>query len=105
MRIKKWFLSKSYWMRGGIIGAIISVLLSLLTFPCLIIIKGVEGLSCVLLLSPVIILFTTFNFLDNFFAQFGMTIYLILVSILQFIAWVVIGVLLGWIIGKIKSKT
>ena len=69
--MKSWFASKPYWLKGGIVGVIISLLLALLATICFTINPGVEGLICLLL--PLGFTFSTFFILDLgvYFADLG----------------------------------
>ncbi len=105
---KDWFKSKPYWLRGGIIGGIIALLLALLATTCLISIPGEAGIVCLFLpLGPLFPEFffgyVQFEFVD-FSIYFSDLFYVFLMHMTSFIILFFFGSLVGWIIGKIKSK-
>ena len=106
--MKSWFAAKPYWLKGGIIGVILSLLLALLATICFIINPGVEGLVCLLL--PLGFTFSTFFILDLgvYFADlginFGEFFYVFLTHLTSLVVFFLTGTLIGWVIGKIKSK-
>jgi len=99
--MKNWFTSKPHWLKGGIVGVIISSILSFLYFMCLVSIEAEASLVCLFSFWPGVILY--FRFMD-FFYQFGETIYLISIVIPHLIIWTTVGVLVGWVVGRVKSK-
>ncbi len=97
-----WLKSKPYWAKGGIIGGVIAIFLSLLYFICLYFSVAEAALGCLLFLWPGILFLIP---LDELIFRYGETsLAVILVNIPHFIFWVLTGALTGWIVGKIKSR-
>ena len=101
MEMKNWFFSKSYLIRGSIVGTIISLFLSLLFFLCVVNIEGVAGTVCLFLLWPGVLVYWRFEEIFRF--NFGES-YLIWINIIHFIILTAVGALIGWMVGKVKSK-
>jgi len=86
----------SYWLKGGIIGLVISLLITLSTMfmPVYCIGLSQDGTGCV---SPTGIDAWKYNFNSLFDDTFG-------IIILFIVSLFIIGAIIGWIYGKIKQR-
>ena len=102
MSIQSWFSSKPYWLKGGIIGGIISIILSVIFVPCVIIIEGVGDTVC---LFPLWLGFVLYSLIINNFPFLyidGNIGFSGPINIFNFFIFLSLGTAVGWLFGKIK---
>jgi hypothetical protein len=92
MKLKQWWKSKSYWLKGGIIGLIVAVVLFIIYLFC--------GLNCTELDCVICAIFMLPGVLSVFYSNRSF----LLVIIINIIIFFLIGALMGKFIEKIKSK-
>ncbi len=102
---ENWFTSKPYWLKGGIVGSVIAIASSILFSLCLLIFKAEAGLICFFLILPGALFFEMFLGELLFIFNVSELFYEILLNATNFILLLLAGLLLGWIVGKIKSKS
>ena len=89
MKIKNWFKSKPYWLRGGIIGLVFILIFTILFY----IIESlfiVNSYAWAVISLPFTIPYIYFSLIPTF--------------IIVFLFYFLFGALIGFIVGKIKSK-
>jgi hypothetical protein len=102
MKLKTWWQGLKYWQKGGIIGALVPIILLALSFFCVSIISGDESIFCTIPLVPISFFFVfdilvRFDFLPN-------KIVMIFYYLFSIVIYFLIGALIGLIIGKLKKK-
>jgi len=95
------------WLKGGLIGVGISVILIIIFILCGLICVGDEAcIGCLVFGIPLpgvlILLSEPFNFISNIILR--KTSEWLVFSIFSIVIYFLIGALIGWIVGKIKSK-
>ena len=102
MNIKDWFKSKPYWLKGGIIGLLLILLIFIanlllgLPHP----LQGEGSMFLFLYASlPFVKVFFIFDRLPYSYA-FAFTLYVLS----TFLGYFIVGAAIGFIVGKIKSK-
>ena len=100
MSIQSWFSSKPYWLKGGIIGGIISIILSVIFVPCVIILVGVPGTICLFPIWPGVWLFWTIQ--NYFYFSLGNG-EVVVMNIFNLFIWLSTGTFIGWLVDKIKD--
>ena len=122
---KDWFKSKAYWLRGGLIGAIIWLISLTLIITCVTIFPGEEGTICLFppsgfigvsiysyseqLLGRLLHSYDIYDFINSIFSLkivFGEEplAFLVYLHTTSFIILFLTGALIGAIVGKIKQK-
>ena len=100
-----WFVLKPYWLKGGIIGFIGGIFLSVLSFLCLSSLEvggeGFTGLVCFVFILPGALFIFLFSFID--FSNEILVTWMMQIPHLIF--WFLVGGIVGWVIGKIKKKS
>ena len=87
----------NYWLKGGILSAIIFVIVFLLAFYLDATYGGHPGLL-IFPLIPLIILSSLFNL------DISLTNSFIIVILLLLFFWFIVGAIIGWMYGKIKNR-
>lgn len=111
--VMRWFKSKSYWLKGGIVGTILFVFSSLLSIFCLSTTAGEHSMSCVFIPAFFVgwwfweIVTTNPDFFvleDIFYSIFGNSemSWIIATHVTSLIIFFVAGAIIGWVVGKIK---
>ena len=101
-KLKTWWRGLKYWQKGGMIGALIPIILILVSLFCVSVISGDESIYCTIpffLISFFFVLdiLVIFDFLPN-------QIIMIFYYLSSIVIYSVIGALIGLIIEKIKRK-
>ena|SRR3989338_5717974 len=88
-----------YWLKGGVIGGGVELLL----FPFLG--EACNRLSCLILsYGPLLLVLKLFNLISISVINSDFSSFSVLGRILIFITWVLYGVVIGSLVGYIKSK-
>jgi small-conductance mechanosensitive channel len=99
--------TKKYWLRVGILFFALAGILSLIGVNCGALRSGFENLGCTLYIIPVDLpLFIIIMPLLFLFGSDSSSIEFqnITFTIFGIIAWTVIGMIIGWLYGKIKNR-
>lgn len=125
MKIKDWFKSKPYWLKGGIIGVIFILIIMTLVYTThrytvsgspnilktfliyLSLPLAMAGLGSVFVISTITEQITGTPLYESTFATFTplvSVIFAVSVYIFIFLYYFIVGAAIGWIVGKIKSK-
>ncbi|MFA5887304.1 MAG: hypothetical protein WC852_01160 [Candidatus Nanoarchaeia archaeon] len=103
MSFKEWWKSKPYWLKGALFGLILCVIFGILLFVVNIILSSEDTTA---FLTPLIVPFIPTLFLLEIMGVINVGIIsdMVLMFIISLVEYSAIGALIGWIVGKIKSK-
>lgn len=101
-------MKKNYILRSALVFLILSSFIGISAISCLMIYGGkgfMSGLECVPLgVIDTVILFPFRTLVDKILNNvYGLTYSIVTIAI-SIILWTIVGIILGWIYGKIKNR-